>query len=434
MIQRLWATGDLQVQKTIAKRADLPYEIEKKVVLNDELLSCWCSRERNGSLLKRAIKNANSSNAIGALIEQVALDESDFNILLGKVDKNTILYLLKRENLSREIRDRALKIFAENASFKSGSFGEVLTSSVGQDIEDWLTILINSTWENSGLIAHTTCYLNRDIRFIEAFKNKFETLDQFTAQKINSNGFLERDLDRDITRIWKIFLTCYSLDNNFLAQSYQDKLFIKINPERSTLLSERLKYNYKEDIAKLNCSGFNDGFLGVERDHAEIIEYLTFYGERSTLPVELIAKEALIHREVLKEGTVNSALSNLLGSGSRSLALEFLDCFPTELGLEYFKLKGVNLIGEHENRVELLKYLASIGHSDIRSSTINIKEKDLIFEYIKPLNTFIGESDYTAILLKRIEVLPLSQQEFIFALLPDWEGTFVELERTSFTI
>ena len=419
---RLWNLKDPYIRRDLAKRTDLCAQLEDAVLEDDDLIFYWAGhKERAVPALERAVKRVSSERSLITLATQKYLTLELISKLVVKATPQVALTLLELNGLPRVVRDKLIKIYINSSEHRGGSFGKNLTENIGSSTEDWVSAVKSATWVNSGILAQGAYFVPKSKLMSNILVGKLLLVDTYITQESMKQVELGRDFYKDLERVWRSILEDYTLSISDI-EKFKDCVFVKSSSQKIKELNERLSYDFKSEIKKLNCKS---GKKSKNLAHVSVIRDLIQKGERASLPIELIAYEALVHKEQLDDITYNIALSNLLGEGSRNLGRELIKDLSEPEAQAYFMSKG--LLGIEGERDKLLLFLASVGHRDISDRNLNSIEKEMVLNVISPISSVVGQSDFTGLIINQLKVLDKNEEEFAYTLLSTWEGTLPEL-------
>ena len=425
----VWKFGDKYAKADLLKRKDLSLTITEQAILSDEYIYSWASeKDRDGTHVNIAIKNAKSENSFVQLLGQHNLDATGLDNIatwtLTNASKVLSLFTLERPLLPsatrRDLIQQYIILSRKDISAHFSEFNQISRKYLLTSKEDYLAALEIADWRESSLIANSNKFLKEDRQVLDQLLLKVAQLADLDAIALGS-PMLQKDLKSVIRDI---------LASSEVTESELENMLL--NPVLSDFYKDlRKRKDDKSIIAykKLTCNPNRSETLSPLEsiEHVTVLESIVAQRLAINFPRFELAFEAIKHREALTPNTYEVLTGNILGDETRSLLTYLSTQNDFDSLLAFCRINGIHMTNHLPQRVSLLQSLASEGSKLISDHNLEDLELVEVLPFLKPVSFYLGEPKLFGLIAQKISELPEMELEFALTLIGQWESTLPEL-------
>jgi hypothetical protein len=220
------------------------------------------------------------------------------------------------------------------------------------------------------------------------------------------------------------------LRNSRLTVKQLDRLsIIDLLASQKNEILQRSSVDLFSNISELELSSLNGEICGEDsmNSHAEALISLVPYLNDVSLPNEIIAYEALIHRKFLDVEITEKLVHCCRGKGSRMVAKRLEKENRIDALVTLTDIMGTLALDETAEPLAVLTALASKGSREITDRSIQPEHRQVVAYSYRPLREIVCQPEMLSVVLEVIERLDPVRAETALQLLGEWEGDLYSL-------
>lgn len=414
----LWDIGDEAIQRSLSKRRDLIDELSIISILDDRLIASWTQTERKDpDLLHLAIENAKTDTTFIQLITQSNLDSVMAEKLAKRVSPKVGWYLLTHPKLSNSTAEKLIASYILSQNSISDKSWYIFEERLGVRYDLWAAAVNNSNLDNIPIIQYAAKKSIFDSNLRNCIINALVRIDKGDVYSNTNTIKYSEQIISELLRspyLTKIQLT--QLRNLNLSKNHYD------------VLELRIKSDLFANLSALTCSSDPDNpkTISIE-SHVKSLVAIASESTSIVLPADLVAYEALLHREHLTPYDLDKLLAHSRGISSRELAKR-LELEGRLLDLvELSKYMGIFVLDDLLDKSPIYALLSEEGSVEINDRTVTDSLRDVVIDHYRPLSKVINQPNIISSIIGRLEDLERDVSETAISLLGEWEGNLKEL-------
>ena len=447
----------------LAKREDLLFEIQEKILLQGKFTSQWSqAKNRPEKLISMALRDEQSHATYMQLAEQIELTHDHINVLLSKEVPMLGYSLAKRKDIDPKMKLKALKLYSKILDLSSThqnkqEFGNL----VGSEKESWFYLLDDFNLENIYLLtlavenisepAHLEKYFIKMLKKIDYIimnskplkeeivsKNRILNSPMYHYEDLTPNQHLylknisqelQKPLIQEIIQIYRKIAKSPSFKTSKLLKIIQFPFFEKVKPEMLELVKEDYYKSYRY-LKKTACQ--NQG--SYSKAHLNSLKHLLSNDSIISLHESIVVEETIIHSRELDSRETSRGMSRANGSIVRDLGRKLASEARFQ-EIEFYLIHNNSLILDQIEDIDpLLEYLAENGCKSILEERVYLKNPKLIILKYDKVNEIIHIPYLLGKVIEIIEDLPSNVKNICYSLLVEWDSSLSSLITTSQTL
>lgn len=422
---KIWETRDLEIIKVLAENPSLLDRIALEMIEYSDfnLISNLLKRNRPLHILNKITEKTLDKHSNLLLARQMYLDENLIHKFFKKADSDSLGALLDRLRSGscsilcsvKTLNAITIK-YAQTVNKTTGHLGKVHTQRLGVDPKTWWEVMISNS-ENTGLLV-------TGISSCNGLNEKY-LLKLFNVVNTNLNLRNEREM-KDIEFVNKVIIT-----NPYKELALYEKILENhennthpLTSETLQILQKRLTIDSKSHLNRLKIDKNNIKSLNALLDNTEFLEFkeleLVSYALDNYSKLDEVKTQTYFYK--IRSNALCETITKLEKTNQY-----------TKL---YYLIKEKNHVLKSLDKPEILIKKGCAESWEILHNSKEVPDQyhNYVALHYKEVKSLMNDPVYAGLIVKHVQCAKLKTREYMYKLLPEWDGSLVELENASYRL